>query len=187
MINRWGHNIIKGAAVLVYGFGGHYPATVRRLDPPSAFSRAYGRQCELSDGRHCGIDDCTIDTPAERIRLGVAPSCIVGKFDRFDICGAYLALENDWNNGGWLNERPSNRRRRESCGVQLARIGYSPGVDQCCGFEYLQNDNQRAIYVNALIQFGMAPMIDPKDSTHRGIVRFIQNAGMSAHFSRVPT
>lgn len=71
--NRWGHDIRKGVAVLTYGFGGWYPATVVRLDPLCPFGRAYGRQCELSDGRHTGIDDCTVDTPSERARLGVKP------------------------------------------------------------------------------------------------------------------
>lgn len=94
-------------------------------------------------------------------------------FDRFDICGAYLALENDWNRGGWLPERPSNRRRMESTGVQLARMGFSPGPDSCCGFEYLQNDNQREIYVSALRRFGLPLSAD--DETHAPIIRFVQS------------
>lgn len=49
-------------------------------------------------------------------------------FDRFDICEAHLALENDYNRDGWIRERPSNRRRRESTGIQLARIGFKPGA-----------------------------------------------------------
>src|SRR4051812_17796379 len=43
-------------------------------------------------------------------------------FDRFDICEAYCVLEWDWNKGGWLSERPSNRRRREATSIQLGRI-----------------------------------------------------------------
>jgi hypothetical protein len=35
-------------------------------------------------------------------------------FDRFDICEAYAVLEWDWNMGGWLQERPTNRRRMEA-------------------------------------------------------------------------
>jgi hypothetical protein len=45
--------------------------------------------------------------------------------DRFAICQAYAQLEADYNVGGWLRERPSNQRRRESIGCQLARMGYS--------------------------------------------------------------
>lgn len=45
--------------------------------------------------------------------------------DRFNICQAYAQLESDYNKGGWLQERPSNQRRRESIGCQLARIGFS--------------------------------------------------------------
>ena len=44
---------------------------------------------------------------------------------RFSICQAYAQLEADYNAGGWLRERPSNQRRRESVGVQLSRIGFS--------------------------------------------------------------
>ena len=43
----------------------------------------------------------------------------------FDVCHAYQLLEANYNRGGWLRERPSNRRRMESIGCQLARIGYS--------------------------------------------------------------
>lgn len=45
--------------------------------------------------------------------------------DRFAICQAFAQLEADYNVGGWVRERPSNQRRRESIGCQLARIGYS--------------------------------------------------------------
>ena len=44
--------------------------------------------------------------------------------DRFAICQAFQQLESDYNVGGILRERPSNQRRRESIGCQLARIGY---------------------------------------------------------------
>lgn len=91
-------------------------------------------------------------------------------FDRFDICGAYLALENDWNNGGWLQERPSNRRRRESIGVQLHRMQFKPALDSCCSFEYLENDNQREIYILALHRFGLK--LSAHDETHSEILKF---------------
>lgn len=45
--------------------------------------------------------------------------------DRFNICQGYAQLEADYNNGGWLQERPSNQRRKESIGCQLLRMGFS--------------------------------------------------------------
>lgn len=54
-------------------------------------------------------------------------------FDRFAICEAFALLEAHYNVGGWLRERPSNQRRRESIGCQLTRIGYynprTPGLE----------------------------------------------------------
>lgn len=44
------------------------------------------------------------------------------------ICAAYEAIERDYNVGGILRERPSNMRRREATGIQLARIGWAPGL-----------------------------------------------------------
>lgn len=43
----------------------------------------------------------------------------------FDVCQAHQQLESDHNKGGILWERPSNRRRNASTGVQLARMKYS--------------------------------------------------------------
>lgn len=48
----------------------------------------------------------------------------------FDVCEAYQLLEANYNVDGWVRERPSNRRRMESIGCQLARIGYSSGHRQ---------------------------------------------------------
>jgi hypothetical protein len=45
--------------------------------------------------------------------------------DRFNICQAYAQLESDYNKDGWLRERPSNQRRKESIGCQLSRMGFS--------------------------------------------------------------
>ena len=42
----------------------------------------------------------------------------------FAVCQAHQQLEADYNVGGILRERPSNRRRSESTGVQLARMNY---------------------------------------------------------------
>lgn len=44
--------------------------------------------------------------------------------DRFNICQAHQQLESDYNVSGWLRERPSNQRRRESTGTQLLRMGF---------------------------------------------------------------
>ena len=65
-------------------------------------------------------------------------------FDRFDICEAHLAIEIDYNTGGWLHERPSNLRRMESTRVQLERIGFRPGAFWD-GFDSL-TDNGKEIY-----------------------------------------
>lgn len=45
--------------------------------------------------------------------------------NRFNICQAYQQLESDYNVGGWLHERPSNQRRKESIACQLSRMGFS--------------------------------------------------------------
>jgi len=73
-------------------------------------------------------------------------------FDRFDICEAYLALEWDYNVGGWLQERPSNRRRRESTDVQLTRMGFKPGR-AFRGFDSL-SENGKEIYRNLQSRYG---------------------------------
>lgn len=65
-------------------------------------------------------------------------------FERFDICQAYAVLEPAYSKGGWLQDRPSNRRRREACSIQLARLNFRPGA----AFDYRYEDlteNGRAI------------------------------------------
>ena len=42
----------------------------------------------------------------------------------FAVCQAHQQLEADYNVGGILRERPSNKRRNESTGVQLAHMDY---------------------------------------------------------------
>lgn len=73
-------------------------------------------------------------------------------FDRFDICEAYLALEWDYNSGGWLHERASNRRRNEANHVQLHRMGFK-AVPSFNGFESL-SENGQAIYRNLERRYG---------------------------------
>jgi hypothetical protein len=76
----------------------------------------------------------------------------MARFDRFDICEAYLALEWDWHVGGWLRERPSNRRRREATAIQLDRIGFKPGGG-FNGFDSL-TENGREIYLDLCARYG---------------------------------
>lgn len=67
-------------------------------------------------------------------------------FDRFDICEAYYLLESDHNVGGWLRERPSNRRRASSVGVQLHRMQFKPAPT--LSYATL-SENGKAIYWQA--------------------------------------
>lgn len=68
---------------------------------------------------------------------------IDGTFDRFDICEAYYLVEVDYHLNGWLQERPSNVRRREATHVQLARIEFKPAPT----ISYANlTENGRAIY-----------------------------------------
>lgn len=59
-------------------------------------------------------------------QAGVQVSLDIAYFDRFDICEAYYLLEVDYNVNGWLQERPSSVRRRESIGNQLHRLHFRP-------------------------------------------------------------
>lgn len=66
-------------------------------------------------------------------------------FDRFDICEAYYALENDYNVSGVLQERPSNQRRNMSTDFQLHRMGYRSGR-MFNGFKSLFREQQRHLH-----------------------------------------
>jgi len=61
-------------------------------------------------------------------------------FDRFDVCEAHCVFERDYHSGGWLHERPSNQRRRESTDVQLCRMGFKPAPS--LSFESLSENGQ---------------------------------------------
>jgi hypothetical protein len=74
-------------------------------------------------------------------------------FDRFDICEAHLALEWDYNDGGWVRERPSNRRRNESTHAQLARLGFKPGTG-FRGFDSL-SENGQEIYAELVQRYNL--------------------------------
>lgn len=73
-------------------------------------------------------------------------------FDRFDICEAYAVLEWDWNSGGWLQERPSNQRRREATACQLDRLQFRARPDLC--YDTL-TENGREIYDEAEQRLGL--------------------------------
>lgn len=73
---------------------------------------------------------------------------VMAYWDRFDIVEAHLVFEWDWGVGGWLQERPSNQRRREATHVQVGRLQFRPGpLLKHEGFRGLSR-NGRAIYLN---------------------------------------
>lgn len=84
-------------------------------------------------------------------------------FDRFDICEAYHVLEPAYNVGGWLRERPSNQRRRESIGVQLHRMQFrpAPSLDRD-GYDAL-SENGRAILHTAIERMGLPDWFSTED------------------------
>jgi hypothetical protein len=79
----------------------------------------------------------------------------------FDICQAHAQLEADYNNGGIVWERPSNRRRNESTGCQLARLRFDPKsrwIDICS--EHIEDsfddeENVRDIYLINVLKWGL--------------------------------
>ena len=73
-------------------------------------------------------------------------------FNRFDIAEAYACLESDYNVGGWLRERPSNRRRREACSVQLHRLQFRARPDLSSD---TLTENGREIYDEAVARLGL--------------------------------
>ena len=52
---------------------------------------------------------------------------IDGPVSVYAICQAHLQLEHDYNRGGIVEARPSNRRRNASTSYQLSRMRYMPG------------------------------------------------------------
>jgi hypothetical protein len=83
-----------------------------------------------------------------------------GSVSVFAICQAHAQLESDYNHGGWLRERPSNRRRTGSTGCQLSRMGYSSPsqwVDVCnpCEGEDPDGDAVRDIYLRNVLNWGL--------------------------------
>lgn len=74
-------------------------------------------------------------------------------FDRFDICEAYAVMEYDWNVGGILHERKSNRRRNMSTDFQLHRMGFKPGHSWGWSRESL-TENGQEIYDDLCERYG---------------------------------
>lgn len=78
----------------------------------------------------------------------------------FDICQAHAQLEADFNVGGIVIERPSNKRRNESTGCQLARMRYSDAqrwVDITGAREDDDSgdDHVREIYIRNVLAWGL--------------------------------
>lgn len=103
----------------------------------------------------------------------------------FDICQAHQQLESDYNIGGWLQERPSNMRRRESTGCQLLRLGYSaahrwvPIISNDTQDEDPGDDDVRDIYLINVLKYGL-----PMDDEMRA---FISKRYVLAFLSKFPS
>lgn len=107
--------------------------------------------------------------------------------DRFSICQAYQQLESDYNVGGWLRERPSNQRRRESIGCQLSRMGFSNPygwVDICHPEEEFGEDHEtREVYLRAVLRLDL-PIDEEMMAFMKGyftkeyMAKFPQTAGL---------
>ena len=65
------------------------------------------------------------------------------EFNRYDIAEAHYCVEVDYNVSGWLQERPSNQRRKEATHIQLHRMGFRQHPD--LKYETL-TENGRLIY-----------------------------------------
>lgn len=95
-----------------------------------------------------------------------------GPVSHFAICQAHQQLEADYNLGGWLRERPSNQRRRESTACQLHRMEFSSGhwwVDICADPDEDDGDPDdeavRDIYLINVLKLGL-----PIDDEYRSVI-----------------
>ncbi len=73
-------------------------------------------------------------------------------FDRFDICEAYLAIEQAWHSSGILQERESNQRRNMSTDYQLGRMRFRPSM-RWNGYASL-SENGKEIYACLCERYG---------------------------------
>ena len=96
------------------------------------------------------------------------------KVSVFAVCQAHQQLEADYNVGGILRERPSNSRRNESTGVQLARMDYRTNfwvdIENPQDDEDPDNEAVRDIYIlnvlnwNLPISFELGRLINERYS-----------------------
>jgi hypothetical protein len=80
----------------------------------------------------------------------------------FSVCQAHAQLEADYNRGGILLERPSNKRRNASTGWQLARMKFTSGlwwVDILSDGGDPADDEVRDIYLMNVLKWNL-PMAD---------------------------
>jgi hypothetical protein len=101
----------------------------------------------------------------------------------FDVCQAHQQLEADYNVGGWLRERPSNQRRRESTGCQLHRMQYHPGsrwVEICSDDDSQEDDGVREIYLRNVLAWGL-----PIDDDMKAFIRKRYTAKFLARYPQV--
>lgn len=95
----------------------------------------------------------------------------------FDICQAHAQLESDYNVGGILRERPSNRRRNASTGVQLSRMGYVDlyrWVDICAepdDGDDPADDDVRWIYLSNVLKWELPADDEMRAAINRTFVR----------------
>lgn len=68
--------------------------------------------------------------------------------NRFDIAEAHAVLEWDYNVSGILWERPSNKRRNESTGVQLSRMHFKARPN--LSYETLEDDGKEVYLTNVI-------------------------------------
>ena len=100
----------------------------------------------------------------------------------FDICQAHAQLESDYNLGGWLRERPSNKRRMESTSCQLSRLKFEPRgrwVEICSNDEDDEDGAVRDIYLRNVLNYGL-----PIDDVMRA---FMANRYVSEFLNSFPS
>lgn len=119
--------------------------------------------------------------------------------DRFAICQAYAQLEADYNLNGWLHERPSNQRRRESIGCQLQRMGYRSPFDYVdiaaepdIESDDCEAEDIRQIYMAAVLRLNLPIDADLMAAMHRVftpdfLARYPQTAGADYRQGRPST
>ena len=93
----------------------------------------------------------------------------------FDICQAHEQLEADYNVGGWVKERLSNQRRKESTGCQLSRMQYNSNgrwvdIENRVNKEDSANNDVRFVYCMKVLQWGLY------DPTDKGMQKAIKDA-----------